>query len=37
MNFQLMRVPAEFTNFMMPFREGLSEPQYKKLKAIPLD
>ena len=32
MNLPLTRVPADFTNFMMPFREELSEPQYKKLE-----
>ena len=31
MNLPLTRVPADFTNFMMPFREGLSEPQLQNL------
>jgi len=36
MNLPLTRVPADFTNFMMPFRERLSEPQYKKLETYTL-
>lgn len=36
MNFPLTKVPTDFINFMMPFRQALSEPQYKKFETYTL-